>query len=167
MSCVRQVLLILTGTCVVASVAHTAQYELPASLIECLTQKDDALRLSCYDREVARLKREPVTAPPPAPANIDPQASFGYRGGAIPEEQERRKAEVAALPQLDSTIVAISKRPYGELVLTLENQQVWVQKSPDSTRLKVGDRITIKRAMLGAFLLVGPTGRSTSVARLQ
>jgi hypothetical protein len=134
-----------------------------------MAQKDDALRLSCYDREVARLSREAgtVPAPPPAPATIDPEAGFGYRGGAVPEEQERRKAEVAALPQLESTVVGIAKRPYGEMVVTLENQQVWVQKSPDSTRLKVGDHVTIKRGALGAFFLVGPTGRSTSVARLQ
>lgn len=44
--------------------------------------------------------------------------------------------------------------PRGELLLTLDNGQVWQQKPGDrAMRIKVGDDVTIHRASLGSFLL--------------
>jgi hypothetical protein len=81
---------------------------------------------------------------------------------------DQRKAEISPLAQLDSTVAQIATRPHGELVVTLENAQVWVQKSPDpSFHLKSGDHVTIKKGSLGSFLMVGPTGRTTWISRMR
>ena len=54
----------------------------------------------------------------------------------------------------------------GELVVTLENNQVWVQIDVDNkARVKAGDTVTIKRGTLGSYLLVSPNGVATRVRR--
>ena len=52
--------------------------------------------------------------------------------------------------------------PHGELLLTLDNGQVWQQKAGDrAMRIKVGDAVTIRRASLGSFLLTSQTANGS------
>ncbi|MGH8174747.1 MAG: hypothetical protein ACREV5_00625 [Steroidobacter sp.] len=144
---------------------------LPASMRTCASEKDDARRLSCYDREIAQLENasdavEPAPAPTPA-ASTAPEDKFGYRGQLARDELDRQAAK-DAVERLDATVTEISTRPRGELVLTLDNGQVWAQKSVDTrARLKVGDKVAIKKASFGSFMLVTSAGRSTRVTRVQ
>lgn len=176
---------LILGTWPVAGFAEVAPQGLPASVAACMSEREDARRLSCYDREIARLSAaSPVRQAPAhgtpaqaAPAQAaakpvmtpaDPEAGFGFRGEVAREAVDQRRAETSTLAQLDSTITGIATRPHGELVLTLENAQVWAQKSPDSSfHLKAGDHVSIKRGSLGSFLMSGPTGRTTRVARVR
>jgi len=186
--------LILVAAWSAAAPAQAAPAALPASVTACMSEQEDARRLSCYDREIARLSAQPrasqapppvvaspQAAPPQAPpaqvaakaapkstaAPTDPETGFGFRGEVAREAVDQRKAETSSLAQLDSTVAQIATRPHGELVLTLENAQVWVQKSPDTSfRVKTGDHVTIKKGSLGSFLMAGPTGRTTWVSRL-
>ena len=113
-------------------------------------------------------KKETAPCGRNAVAPVSPEAGFGFRGEVGREAVDQRRAKTSTLTQLDSTVTQISKRPHGELVLTLEHAQVWTQKSPDpSFRLKAGDRVSIKRRSLGSFLLAVPTGRTTWVTRLR
>lgn len=191
--------LILMAAWSAASPAQAAPPALPASVTACMSEQEDARRLSCYDREIARLSAQPraTQAPPPVaaspqaappqapPAQVaaqaaaaqvapksaaptDPEGGFGFRGEVAREAVDQRKAETSPLTQLDSTVAQIATHPHGELVVTLENAQVWVQKSPDTSfRLKTGDHVTIKKGSLGSFLMAGPTGRTTWVSRLR
>lgn len=156
--------LLLIGLCCTASLAGPAPH-VPEVLRACVSQKEDSKRLACYDREIAQLDRQAeVAISPPAAAVVAPEAGFGLRRDvpAKEEEEERRKLE-----QVQGKITNIVSRPRGERVLTLDNSQVWVQKSVDlGIRLKVGDDVTIKRGTFGAFLLFA-SGRSTLVARVQ
>ncbi len=120
-------------------------------------------------------EKSPPPAPAPAPAAAKaapaaaaataasaasasekaPEEKFGYRGNIAraeidkKEEEERRAAE-----QLTATITELSTMAHGELVLTLDNGQVWQQKPGDrAMRIKVGDQVTIKRGSLNSFLL--------------
>jgi hypothetical protein len=62
----------------------------------------------------------------------------------------------------------VSAKPHGELVVTLENGQVWAEiQTSSGARVKAGDRVTIKPGALGSFLLVAPNGRSTKVTRVR
>jgi hypothetical protein len=174
-------------------VSATLAQALPASVRACASERDDARRLGCYDREIARLDQggdvmaapatkaevapaaaaaaatapaaaaTPPTAAAPAAA---PDARFGYRGDIARKELDEQTA-TETVDRLEATITEVSSRAHGELVITLDNGQVWVQKAPDSKmQLKAGDQVTIKKASLGSYMLVA-AGRSTRVTRVQ
>jgi hypothetical protein len=160
---------------------------LPASVRACASERDDARRLSCYDREIARLAQDSgAVAAPSATAEVTtaaaaattaasaapkptaaPDEKFGYRGDIARKELDEQAATTEGVDRLEATITEVSSRAHGELVVTLDNGQVWVQKAPDSKiRLKAGDQVTIKKASLGSYMLVA-AGRSTRVTRVQ
>ena len=141
-----------------------------ADLRDCAAQADDAKRLACYDA-IARPRPEPL-APAAAAGAVAPTAEeqFGYRGNLAREEldHEEQKAQETKLEQIVARVTAVSAQPQGEFVITLDNDQVWVQKRPEANvRPKVGDEVTIKAGLLGSFLLVTKSGRSTRVARFR
>lgn len=158
----RPATLLLIGFCCTACFAETVA-QVPEALRACVSQKEDSRRLACYDREIAGLDKqaEVSAAPQPAAAGVAAGEGFGLPREAL-KEVDRRKAE-----QVQGKIASIVSRPRGERVVTLDNSQVWVQKSLDlSIRLKVGDEVTIKRGALGSYLLFA-SGRSTTVMRVQ
>jgi hypothetical protein len=158
---------------------------LPPTLRACMSESDDARRLSCFDRESARLAGDqraaaaPVAAAPPSPPvaasaatpaapDTSPEEKFGYRGSIAREEFDRRQAEERKFEQLTAKITELGTLPRGELLLTLDNGQVWAQKAADrALRLKVGDEVTIKRASLGSFLLTTAANGSMRVTRIR
>ena len=85
------------------------------------------------------------------------------------DEQTRQKEEVAQPPkvdQLSGTVTALSKRPEGQLVITLDNGQVWAQKAVESFVVKAGDKVTIKTTFVGSYLMT-LRGQSTRVSRVK
>jgi hypothetical protein len=111
------------------------------------------------------------TVKPAAPdAAAAAQDKFGYRGNIAraemdkKSEQERRDAE-----ELVAKVAELSTMPLGELLLTLDNGQVWQQKRSDrAMRIKVGDEVTIRRATLGSFLLTSQAANgSMRVSRVK
>ena len=147
------------------SVAH----DVSAALASCRTEKDDALRLACYDREVGKPDQQSsATAATPAAAPQSPEDRFGYRGVLAREESDRNKQETRNLSELVATVTEISKRADGTLVTTLDNGQVWAQNRPDSTfRLKIGDKVKIEPAALGSFLMISFAKRTARVTRIK
>ena len=114
-----------------------------------------------------------ATAAPPASAVDD----LAERIAACTREQDDtlRLAcfDRAAAPQgpapkrMSATVTAIDKRPRGELVVTLDNGQVWAQKSADRYfPLKVGDPVAILSGALGSFRLIAGS-RATAVTRVE
>ena len=151
----------------VAPQALAAEADSLAAARSCATQSDDKARLACYD---AILRPVPSAAVVPGvAASKAPEDAFGYRGDVAREELDRKKsAEPPKLERLDAKVTEVSTKPLGEFIVTLDNGQVWAQKSPDKkVRLAVGDAITIKAGTLGSFMLVTESGRSTRVARVQ
>ncbi|MGH8185448.1 MAG: hypothetical protein ACREUC_02705 [Steroidobacteraceae bacterium] len=182
---------VLAGMWSTFSFADAAGDTLPPSLRACMGERDDARRLSCFDRETARLTQPEATtaraseapatpapssaaasapAPKAAPATpaISDEEKFGYRGGLAREEVDRRKAEEEKLDQVTAKVAELSALPHGQFVATLDNGQIWQQKLIDrSVRLKIGDEVTIRRASFGSFMLVTASGKSTRVARVE
>ena len=67
---------------------------------------------------------------------------------------------------MSATVAAIDKRPRGELVVTLDNGQVWAQKERGPYfPLKVGDPVAILAGSLGSFRLISGS-RATAVTRV-
>jgi len=137
----------------------------------CAAMTDDAARLRCYDREVARFKAAgEVTGSDPrcsstsssstGPTNTTkPADQFGLTSGEVLRKQSGDEQPRAA-KRLTARIVTLSKRPRGYLVLHLDNGQVWEQSEdgPD-LHLGPGEPVTIDRGLLGAYWLSAQSGR--------
>jgi len=132
----------------------------------CAALADDRARLACYDSIFGR----PAAA---VPASLDaatvpnPEADFGLTEAAKralePEESRQRLPE-----SISGTVAKVARQPAGELVLTLENGQVWTQLQVDArARVAVGDTVTIKKAALGSHLLVTEDRYATRVRRVR
>ena len=193
MNRVLKVSWVLVGVSILGSA--TAADALPPSLRACMKEADATHRLACFDRESATLAGEsaPVAkqaAPAPAAsasaASATPAAAaatvgaaaattqsatdrFGYKGNIAREELDKQKAEEEASGALTSKVTAIATQPNGGLVVTLENGQVWQQKTADlGMHVKVGDQVTIKHALMGSFLLTSDTVKgSMRVSRVK
>jgi hypothetical protein len=107
----------------------------------------------------------PVAATPPVPAS-QKEDEFGV-SGKLAREREAAKGTVAPeVNELHATVTKITSKPYGELVLELDNGQVWEQNEKKSTFLiKVGEGVVIRKAKLGSFMLSTDAGATTRVHR--
>jgi hypothetical protein len=154
----------------------------------CVTIADDAARLACYDRALGRSaapKPAPVaaTAPaapaaaaaatsasaaPAAPVKKDPVGEFGLSEAAKQAKDPAKAAEAAAAPDsITGRVMSVRWRKYGEFVVTLDNAQVWAQIEPmPSAVVRVGDTVTIKKALFGSYTLVTAGRIGTKVRRI-
>jgi hypothetical protein len=152
----------------------------------CVAMADDAARLACYDRALGRSvvpKPAPVaaTAPaataaaattasaaPAAPVKKDPVGEFGLSEEAKQAKDPAKAAEAAAAPEsITGRVMSLRWRKYGEFVVTLDNAQVWAQIEPmPSAVVRVGDTVTIKKAMFGSYTLVTAGRIGTKVRRI-
>jgi hypothetical protein len=137
---------------------------------QCAALDDPAARLACFD---AAFPRPPHTAPPnPAKVAVatDEPASEARKFG-LSDTQKKVIDPQPAEPQLAATTAAIKtvrRLPSGYLLIGLDNDQVWQQTEIDpNVWLQPGDRVTIRRAALGSYLLVTPALYSTRVQRIQ
>jgi hypothetical protein len=113
-----------------------------------------------------------ATASPPAPSNsvaapgTPPAASdleFGVHNGPLEAKRISPQREKHML----AVVSAVSNRPRGELVVTLDNGQVWVQLEPTNYPLKPGDHVEIDVGALGSYVLWCPSNRrATKVTRI-
>ena len=129
-----------------------------------MDETDELGRLHCYDLEMALLtsttQKTSSTDTEDRTAEDDRGTTAGDREEWPGKSDDRVEQELpagVAAPQrecLTATIVKISKRRYGELVVSLENGQVWAEKIPNrSIRLSVGDSITIRQGRFGGYRL--------------
>lgn len=166
---------LLSGTGV--SPAKAAQPTTEA-LLACADEPDDPRRLRCFDAVVAGLRTAPTAPPAPAasaaaapsvpapvaaPETSAPAASAEDRFGARGDLKREKHAD---LSEISATVTAVSTKPYGGLVVTLDNEQVWAEiTSGSKLKLKPGDAVKIERGALGSYVLITSNGRSSKVAR--
>lgn len=109
-------------------------------------------RLACYDL-VAGHK----SASAPQPETKDATDLFG-----MADERVRQLAAtslgVEAIDSLTATIVSLRTLADGRWLLDLDNGQQWRQVETARLALKPGDRIRIREAALGSFLLQREAG---------
>lgn len=115
----------------------------------CTIIADDANRLVCYDK----LFRSTLPTDAPIPATD----AFGSE--QLPDDDKLR--------ELVSTVVKISRRVHNEMVVQLENSQIWTQTSARHLNLREGDNVIIRRGRLGGYILTSERGGSTRVKRLR
>ena len=136
-----------------AAIAHTTEV-MPDSVVQCLQLKDDVQRLICFDREVGRYRSLAVQ-------------TFGLTG-----EQLRQTAPpghpLAEEPGvLDAAVAAVSTLASGAMQITLSNEQVWVQLSPENIgRVNPGDHVRVRSGVAGSFFLY-TARQATRVRRIR
>jgi len=147
-----------------------------ASFLSCAGEQDDARRLACFDAVVAQVRAQPATpvasaapaaAAAAAPVPLSKEERFGLRGD-LKQEKAKKAPELAELQELRATVTKVAVKPHGELILSLDNGQVWYEiQTSTGIRVKTGDQVTIRSGALGSYSLVAPNGRSSKVTRVR
>lgn len=175
------VLLLMAGACRPAAAIDD---RLESGLRQCAKETEQVARLACFDAlvstiaaikkdefgltgEIAR-KRQLInangaaaTAPSIGPAAV-PAAQDG--SSATAPVTAAAAAEILALP---GTIVALRLAPRGEIIFTLDNQQVWMQTQVEpGKRFSLGDTVRIERGLMGSYWLAADKARKTKVTRI-
>jgi len=178
----------------VSSTAALAAPQTPAgvpaaSLKACATIAAPSERLACYDQLAAGTASgtaapaadaapqapasAPVHAAAPAPAPVAAAApAAGAVAAATPPAKDSfglyaAEHPVAPAPASSVTlkVVGTGASAGGHPTVALEGGQLWELDEADPL-LNAGDRVTIKRATLGSFLLTTPSGRTHRAHRL-
>lgn len=138
----------------------------PAQSHRCTSVEDPAARLACYD----------AAFPPAAGARlgVDVEArkaqalqDFGLTTVQLRERDPERMRDDSP-GQIEGTVTRVASRPNGERLVTLDSGQVWLLTEVTSRgHLKNGDRIVVREAALGSFMLVTPTRVALRARRIQ
>jgi hypothetical protein len=110
----------------------------------CAQVQDDGQRLACYDAAYGR------------PAAHSPAST-------VAKPVKARSADPATAA-LAGTVSAVAQLRDGRMTYTLADGQRWTQVEADArVEVAVGNPVTVRRAMLGSYLLVTPSGATTRV----
>ncbi len=157
--------------------AAVAQGALPESVRGCAAIDDDGKRLACYDaavsladaqvakateaRKIAAAERakvlaEKVEADRLVALAADEKAKVDNFGVGSVDVQDRPASAIAAakseLENLEATVTSVFYTPTKKLLLALDNGQIWRQTDSSSSPLmRVGDKVEIKKGILGGF----------------
>ena len=140
--------------------AEQALDKVPETLRACVEEEDDALRLACYDREVAKLGSMPADAPSVAAAQV-PQRTEEEAFGQPPLKLDPNEQ----LMEITATVTKIQKGA-GIVTVWLDNSQIWQQKYSGSFLIREGDKVTVKKKSLGGYRLEN-RGRRIDVKRVK
>lgn len=146
-------------------------------VLECAQERDGRQRLACYDAAVAAAHAVPQPAvrdtPPASPASPPQEArvvmdDFGVKGSAVARQRQAEQAsERPQVRTVSAQVISATTLPRGEWVITLDNGQVWQQKTPDPAfTVKPGDAVRINAGALGSYRMLNGR-RATQVTRLE
>ena len=137
---------------------------LPEQVLTCAAETDSARRLSCYDRLAVELKKlGTASAPAPPGTRSEAEAEFGLQEGPLARKRQHLQPK-----QITAVVSRVQHRADGELVVSLDNGQVWRQiESVAYFPLEVGDKIQINAGAFASYILSAPSKRATRVTRIQ
>jgi hypothetical protein len=158
--------------------------ELPQDLIDCRALTSAVARLDCYDQAIdahgAATSESPegTTArpadPPPVAATAAARTVVEEPAGEISQEalfgknmvEVKKSVQEATgsneIDQIQATVTRLRSSATRKAIITLDNDQVWTQIDNSRLRLSVDDKVTIRRASMGSFLLY-KSGRKSSM----
>ena len=118
------------------------------ALKACSMIENDFKRLVCYDKIIAGKNIDVSATKAPVVVEqtktITKEKEFGLEHKNISENSDSEQVALAK---------KVKKSLHGELVITLDNGQVWRQIGTDSFRLKADNEVIIMRGALNSFLL--------------
>jgi hypothetical protein len=146
----RKAWILLAATCLPALAGTDA---LSDGLRRCAGETDQTQRLACFDALAAALPKVEAD-------KFGMTADIAHK--RAPTEDYSNKKEVLA-----STIRALREGPRGELIFTLDNDQVWRQDQPSpNISFSVGESVRIEHGAMSSLWLAADHGRKTKVRRV-
>lgn len=133
---------------------------------DCAAIEDGGARLACYDAAFppAGKSQGAIQQDDAAPASA--WQEFGLSEADLRQRDPERARRVLA--SIEASVTKAQRRSDGSIVLTLDNGQAWLQlERTQAVRLSPGDRIEIRRAALGSYLLVTPARAMIRVRRVR
>ena len=108
--------------------------------------------------ETEQRRIEAVTSPQ---SNIESSPAAAHaKASAVPDDVGTRDQYP---DEFSATVNDIAHRAYGEMIILLDNGQIWEQKHRDTRfRLKVGDSVTISKGLISGYRLRS-AGRNHSI----
>ena len=165
-------LVILTGVFtffITATSSASSGIKLPAELSRCAEIANNESRLHCFDGLVKKsaLPEISATALVVAPKVVKDKTQ-AEKVDDFAKGQVKKTVEEQGLQSITATISKLKQLLRGQWVIYLENGQKWQQKDSDKIKLKVGDKIRIKKSAMGAiYLYKEGSHRSIRVKRLK
>jgi len=162
--------LIICSLCLTIGLAQAQSAS--ETLVNCSKEQDSLKRLVCYDRlatglnkpvqtvlpKVAKMAKNPPadlkvskvsTAAEPARVKEAEKIKMAADNFGIKRKTEREDTA----DKIYAKVSVITKGPYKNLLLTLDNGQRWKQTESGYLRLKVGEQVYVERGALGSFFL--------------
>jgi hypothetical protein len=143
------------------SVTADSPNPVPAELLACASIGRNSERLACFDHAIAAL----AAGKEMNSAAATPESSFGLLSSTS-APPPKKDGGTGDLQSLSTTLTKFDRANDGSLIFVLANGQRWMQISGTDPLLKKGDAVTIKRAALGSFQMIMPSGRSAKVRRV-
>lgn len=161
----------LTRFALVAIVLQLMSFNLQAETLaeavdKCRVISNSLKRLVCYDQlaqrannlEDSELAEFYAKRPVAAPVQGQTYSPVASDNSAMPEntfglELEVLKEKKAEASEQTSIVGKVDEDPYGKLIITLSDGQVWKQMDSEQFRLSAGDTVVISRGFMGSFYL--------------
>jgi hypothetical protein len=126
-------------------------------LADCSKNNDDLQRLTCYDEVVAKAKNSQTKQhieQHQAPLQVATTKQVNHTNQQQSEfGQEDKQRAKNLIKQIQATIISIKKAPHGELIITLDNGQVWRQTDSIRIKLRKDHLVNIERGAMGSFFI--------------
>jgi len=135
----------------------------PASPAE-KTRQEPATEKTMAEPLAPKVPPEPSAAPGPVYSSTSSDAAEPRR-----RQDEKPTAEREPRKEYTAVVVSMRKRPHGQMVVKLDNGEVWSEQYASRAFLvDVGDTITMKRSRFApSYRLVAPGGRGYKMTRLE
>ena len=146
----RKAWILLAATCLPALAGTDTVSD---GLRHCAGETDQTQRLACFDALAAALPKVQAD-------KFGMTADIAHK--RAPTEDYGSKSEV-----LTGKIRALRQGSRGELIFTLDNDQVWRQDQPSANiSFSVGETVRIEHGALSSLWLAADHGRKTKVKRV-
>ena len=98
-----------------------------------------------------------------------PEAAPAAETNTKKKKKKEKKKKDKKSKGYTAVVTEVSKRPYGQMVVKLDNGEVWSEQYASRAFLiKVGDTVTLKKAFASSgYRLIAPNGRGYQVTRLE
>lgn len=152
------------------------QAEVIRKVADCRAVTADADRLACFDKASAALatavEKRDVVVLDREEVRRTRRSLFGFALPKLPflgggKDKESEAAEAEEIVRLDTTVTRVSATGYGIYTVVLAEGGTWRFEEGDRAFVpRVGDKITIKRGMIGNYLGSLNGRRALRIARV-
>ncbi len=135
-----------------------------ADIHPCAERADPQARLACYDEMFPPRSAAPATVP--VSSEAERIREFGLTQRAVEESKPVAERE-QPIDRIEASVTEVRPIQGGQRLLSLDNGHIWrIADGGSRGFLKVGDRVTIRRGLMGSHILSTPGGVGLRVRRV-